>query len=162
MDIEEAFPPGTVVTMRTGTVVLVTAESLVDEVMPCLAAGYHAVYGAPVGETAEIAVIYKHIDLQLATEMIVVVEGLLGIVAVDGIELNAALTTPVDSLIEQFSFANAPKDQSVMVGDEHPQGLHGKGFLLAYLRITVLDNGSVEIDCNQHNYFLMLSSSLLL
>ena len=147
MDVEEALPPGTVVT-SAGAVVLFTGDGLVDEVLPLNTIMDHAVDGTPVGKTTEVAIVDKYIDLQLATEVVVVGEGFLGIVAIDGIELDASLPTPVDRLIEQLAFADTPEDQLVMLGDEHAEGLDGERNLGANLGVTVLDDRSVKINCN--------------
>ena len=147
MDVEETLPPGTVVT-TAGAVVLMPSSSLIEKLIPLGLVMDHAVDGAPVREATEVAVVDKDIDLQLATEVVVVGEGFLGIVAIDGIELNAALTTPIDGLVEELAFADRPQDELVMLGNEHAKGLYGEGDLRADLGVMVFDDRSVEINCN--------------
>ena len=132
--------------MSTGAVVFLACGCLVDQLMPLGLIMDHTVDGAPVGETSKVAVINKHIDFELAAEVVVVGEGLLGIVTVNGVELYAALTAPVDGLIKELTFTNAPEYQLVTLGDEHSQGLDGKGNLWANLRITMLYNRSIKIN----------------
>ena len=146
LDVEEALPPGTVMTTAAGAIVLFTGDGLVDELLPLDTIMDHAVDGAPIGETTEVAVIDEDIDLQLATEVVVVGEGLLRIVTIDGIELDAAFTTPVDGLIEELAFADRPQDEFVTLGNEHAEGLDGEGDLGADLGVTVFDDRSVEIN----------------
>ena len=147
MNVEETLPPGTVVT-TAGAVVLMPSSSLIEKLIPLGLVMDHAVDGAPVREATEVAVVDKDIDLQLATEVVVVGEGFLGIVAIDGIELNAALTTPIDGLVEELAFADRPQDELVMLGNEHAKGLYGEGDLRADLGVMVFDDRSVEINCN--------------
>ena len=92
--------------MAAGAIVFFAGEGFVDELMPLDAIMDHAVDGAPVGEASEVAVVDEEVDLELATEVVVVGEGLLGIVAIDGIELNASLPTPIDGLVEELAFAD--------------------------------------------------------
>ena len=160
MNVQEMLPPRTMVTM-TSAIVLLSCDSLVDQLVPLDLVMYHMVYGTPVGKAAEVTVVDKHVHLQLAAEVVVVGQCLLRIVAVYGIELYTTLTTPVDSLVEQFALANTPEDQLVTLSNEHAQCLNGERFLLTNLRILMLDYRPVEINCNRH-YFLILSSSLLL
>ena len=149
MDVEETLPPGTMVT-TAGAVVLLACGGLDEQIIPLFAVMDHTVDSAPVRKTTEVTVVDEHVYLQLAAEMVVVGEGLFGIVAVDGIELDAALTTPVDGFVEELTFAHRPQDELVALLNEHPQGLYGKGLFRAYLRITVLDDRSVEIYCDEH------------
>ncbi len=81
-------------------------ENLVDDIVPLVAMLNHAVDGAPIGQTANIAVVDKQIDLQLAREVGIVIGGLLGVVAIDGVELESTLATPIDCLIEQLALAD--------------------------------------------------------
>ena len=133
-------------TTTAGAIVFFTGDGLIDELMPLDTIMDHPVNGTPVGETSKVTVVNKEIDFELATEVVVVGKGFLRIVAIDGIELNAALTTPIDSLVEELAFADRPQDELVMLGNEHAEGLDGEGNLGAYLGITVLDDRSVEIN----------------
>ena len=133
----------------------------VDEMAPLLATGDHAVDSAPIGQATYVAVVDKQIGLQLACEVGIVVEGLLRVVAVDGIKLHAAFTTPLECRIQEFTLTASPKDQAVTVGNEHLQRLSGEGALLADLGVFILDDRAVKINCDNHTYFLMESSFLL-
>ena len=82
-------------------IVFLTGVCLVNEVAPLLAMGDHAIDGAPIGQTADVTVVDEEVGLELAGEVGIVVCGFLGIVAVDGIELHAALTTPLDGIVKQ-------------------------------------------------------------
>ena len=134
----------------TGAIVLLASHGLANELMPLNAFMDHAVDGAPVRETANVTIVDKEVDLELATEMIVVGEGLLGIVAIDGIELDAALATPVDGIVEQLALAYGPQDELVALLNEHAEGLDGEGLLGSDLRVFMFDDRSVEINCNGH------------
>ena len=135
------------------TVVGGAGVGFVDEVTPFLATGDHAVDGAPVGEATDVAVVDEEVCLQLAGEVRVVVSGLLGVVAVGGVELHTTLTTPLEGLVEEFALATAPEDQAMTIGNEHLQRLNGEGALLADLGVFVLDDRSVEINCDDHEFF---------
>jgi len=134
--------------MAAGAVVLFAGDGFVDDLIPLDTVVDHVVDGAPVGETTEVAVVDEDVDLELATEVVVVGEGLLGIVAVDGVELYAALTAPVDRLVEELAFTDTPEDELVALGNEHAQRLNGKGNLLTDLGILMLDDRTVKINCD--------------
>ena len=133
-----------------GIVVDTTRVSLLDEMVPLLAVADHTIDGAPVGQSTQAAIIDKEVGLELTREMGVVFEGLLGIVAVHGIELHAALAAPAQGSIQEFALAAGPQDELMPVGNEHLEGLHGEGYLLPYLGISVVDDGSVEINRYRH------------
>ena len=80
----------------------------------------------------------------------IVVGGLLGVVAVGGVELHTTFTTPREGFIQQLALTTGPKDDTVTVGDDHLQSVDGEGTLLTYLGITVFDDCSVEVDCDYH------------
>ena len=117
---------------------------------PLLATGDHPVDGAPVGKTANITVVDEEVGLQLAGEVGIVVSGLLGIVTVGCVEFYAALTTPLESLVEKLALATGPEDEAMAVLDEHLEGFGGEGALLTDLRIAVLDDRPVKIYCYNH------------
>ena len=94
---------------------------------------------------------------KLAGEMLVVAGIFLGIVTVDSPELHTALTAPLHGLIQQLVLTDAPEDELVAIANEHLQGLNGKGSLLTYLGVTVLDNRTVKIYCYYH-FLIELSS----
>ena len=131
-------------------IVAITMRGFLKQVRPIAVAGNHAVDGPPVGKTAEVAVVDEHIDLDLAAEVFVGFRCFLRIVAVNGIEFHTPFTAPVDSLVQQFAFTHRPQDEPMMVGYKHLQRLGSKGYLLAYLRLLMCDDGAVEIYCNGH------------
>ena len=123
-------------------------EDLVDDIVPLMALLNHLIDGAPVGEATQITIVDEYLDLELAREMGIVIGGLLGIVTIDGIELEAALATPLDSLVEKLALANRPQNEPVTILTEHLQGIDGKGDLLANSRILMGNDSTVKIDCN--------------
>ena len=122
----------------------------VEEMTPLLAMGDHAVDGAPVGESAYIAVVDEEVGLQLAGEVGIVVSGLLGVVAVGSVEFYTALTTPVNGGLQELALTTGPEDEAMAVLDEHLEGLGGEGALLTDLRVAVLDDRPVKIYCYYH------------
>ena len=139
-----------------GTVVVVglAAGGFVEEMVPLLLAGDHPVDGAPVGQAAEVAVVDEHIGLQLAREVRVVVGGLLGVVAVGSVELHAALTAPLEGILQKLALAAGPQHQTVVVLLQEFQRLDGKGAFVAYLGVTVLYDRSVKVYRDNHSLFL--------
>ena len=155
-------PPGFVVVgtvfggMGRGITVVGGARvGFIEEMTPLLAMGDHAVDGAPVGESAYIAVVDEEVGLQLAGEVGIVVGGLLGVVAIGGVELDAALTTPLEGLVKKLALATGPEDQAMAILDEHLQGVDGEGAFLANLGVFIFDDGPVEINSYCHNYTLV-------
>ena len=142
-----------------GTVVVVglAAGGLVEEMVPLLLAGDHPVDGAPVGQTTEVAVIDEHIGLQLAREVRIVVGGLLGVVAVGGIELHTALTAPLEGILQELALTAGPQHQTVVVLLQELQRLNGKGTFMAYLGVTVLNDRSVKVYCDNHKNYLKIN-----
>ena len=125
-------------------VVHLTGTGLIDEMTPLLATGNHAIDGAPVGETAHIAVVDKEVCLQLTGEVGVVVGGLLGIVAVGSIELHTTLAAPLDGIVQELALTTGPEHQAMAVGNEHLQGLYSKRTFLADFGVFIFDDGSVK------------------
>lgn len=70
--------------------------------------------------------------------------------------------TPVYGLLQQMALAYGPKDESVMVVDEHAQGIGGKRALLADVWIAMLHDCAVKVyrdGCHVlWGYFLIESS----
>ena len=104
-----------------------SAGGLGDEVLPCETLRDHLIDLSPVGNAANVTVIDPDIGLDLTREVIVPFYFLLGVVLVDCIELYTALTAPVDGIFKELAFAYAPEDQTMLVLDEHAQGLGGEG-----------------------------------
>ena len=117
---------------------------------PLLTTGHHTVDGTPVGQAAYIAIVDKEVGLELTGEMGIVVGGLLGIVAIGSIELHTTLTTPLDGVIKQLSLTTGPENDTMTVGNDHLQRVDGKGALLPYLGITILNNRPIKIYCYNH------------
>lgn len=104
----------------------------------------------PVGEGAHVAVVDIHVGAHLPAWG---GEGgglLVGVVGIDGIELQAAPATIVDSLLQQATLTDSPQDEQMVLGLQLLQRGDGKGNLLADLGIVVLDDRSVEINCDNH------------
>jgi len=149
------LPPGTgagvgVLVVGALAVILLAGVGFVEEVAPFLATGDHAIDGAPIGEAAHVTVVDKDIGLQLAGEVGIIVGGLFRIVAVGGVELDATLAAPLQCCFEELALATGPEDHAMAVGNEHLEGLYREGALSAYLRIAVLNNRTVKINCNDH------------
>lgn len=114
---------------------------------------HHLIDGAPVGEGAHVAVVDIHVGAHLPARG---GEGgglLVGGVGIDGIELQAASATIVDSLLQQVALTDGPQDEQMVLGLQLLQRGDGKGDLLADLGIVVLDDRSVEIDCDNHKSY---------
>ena len=125
-------------------------EEVVNDIVPGVALLDHPIDGAPVGKASEVAVVDEHIGLELAGEMGVVIGGLLGVVAVDGIELQATLAAPLDGFVQELALTDGPQDQEVAVLAEHLQGVDGEGDLLADGGVVMGDDGAVEVDCDSY------------
>jgi len=125
-------------------------EEVVNDIVPGVALLDHPIDGAPVGQATEVAVVDEHIDLELAGELGVVIGGLLGIIAIDGIELQATLAAPLDGFVQERPLTDGPQDQEVAVLAEQLQGVDGEGDLLADSGILMGDDGAVEVDCDGH------------
>lgn len=111
---------------------------------------HHLIDGAPVGEGAHVAVVDIHVSAHLPAWG---GEGgglLVGVVGIDGIELEAAPAAVVDGLLQQVALTDGPQDEQMALGLQLLQRGDGKGDLLADLRIVVLDDRSVEINCDNH------------
>ncbi len=65
---------------------------------------HHVVDDTPVGKTANVAVVNEKIGFELSTEVIVILNLFFREVLVDCIELDSALTAPVDGIVEQLVF----------------------------------------------------------
>ena len=101
--------------------------------------GDHFVDGSPVGQSSEVAVVDEEVCLELARVVSVGSVFLFGVVAVDGIELDASLTAEGECFVEQPSFAYGPKDETMFVLLQPAQGFEGKGYFPANLRVSVFD-----------------------
>ena len=70
--------------------------------------------------------------------------------AVDRIEDKPPLLAEIYGRLQQFAFPRSPQDDLVTVILQTLEGFYGKGLFLAYFRILVLDDGSVEIHSDSH------------
>lgn len=115
---------------------------------------YLAVDFGPGGEGAEVAVVDVDVGGDFAAAL---VDGggrrqFVGVVGVDGVEVETALGAPVDGLLKQLSLADSPQYE-LQVGIillHLAQCSHGKGALLADGGITMVDNRTVEVYSNCH------------
>lgn len=110
---------------------------------------------SPVWQSTYAAVVYEVIGFQLAAVVVVFLFLLLGIIAVDCIELHATLTTPVYGVLQEFTFSHAPQDDTMVVAYQHTKRFRGKRKFFAYVGILVGDDGAVEVYCYYcHGLFL--------
>lgn len=121
-----------------------------QEVFECDAVVNHLVNESPVGESSNVAVVNPHVGLDLARETFVPFSFFLGIVFVDCPEFNAAFPTPVDGVFEQFAFAHRPKNQTMLILDEHLQSLCGERQFFSDVRVFMFNDCSVEVYSNSH------------
>lgn len=105
---------------------------------------------SPVGQTGYASVVDEIVGLDLTAEVVVLVDLLLGVVAVHSPELHAALAAPVDGLLQLIALAHRPEDELVAILDEHAQGFGGEGPLRPDGGVAVLHNGSVKVDGDGH------------
>lgn len=125
-------------------------ERLAEVVGVALAILDQLVDHAPVRKTAHLTIVDEKICLELAAADSRAVRLLVGVVAVHGEKLHAALTAKLDRFVQEFSLAHRPENQAVSVALEHLQRRGGKGNLLADRGVFVLDNRTVEINCYGH------------
>ena len=126
------------------------SENLVNDIIPLMAVLNHAIDSTPVGQATKVAIVDKHIDLEFAREMGIIIGGLFGIIAINGIELETALATPFDSIFQQFALTYRPHDDAMAILTKHLQGVDGEGDFLAYLWIFMGNYCTVEIYCDEH------------
>ena len=107
--------------------------------------------GAPVGEAADGAVVDEEVGVELAGADAGLVDFLAGVVAVDGEELQAALFAEVDGFLQEPAFTGGPEDEGVSFRLYLLEGCYGEGEFLADVRVTMLDDGAVEVYCNDHS-----------
>ena len=114
--------------------------------------------GTPVGEAADGAVVDEEVGVELAGADAGLVDFLAGVVAVDGEELKAALFAEVDGLLQEPAFTGGPEDECVSFRLYLLEGCYGEGEFLADVRVTMLDDGAVEVYCDDHS---VVSGSLI-
>lgn len=74
---------------------------------------YHLVYHAPVGKSAQVAVVDVHIGRYLTAAQCGHVGFFLGHVAVHGIKLQPALAAEVHRFVQKFTLPHTPQYQQV-------------------------------------------------
>lgn len=114
--------------------------------------GDHVVDLAPVGKSSQVAVVDEEVGFQFARGgrgVLTFVE-VLGVIAVHGIELQAAAAAPIHGILQQLAFPYRPKYQGVIVGLKAFQRFHGERYLFAYLGVLVLDDGPVKVNRYDH------------
>lgn len=111
--------------------------------------GNRLIDGTPIRKATEVPVVDVQVGHYLPSLRLLEHESF-RIDAVDGIEDEAALLAEIYGCLKQFSFPGGPQDDLVAVILQTLQGFDGEGFLLAYFRILVLDDGSVEIHSDSH------------
>ena len=117
---------------------------------PGPAAADHLADGAPVREAAYGAVVYEEVGVELAGADACLVHLFTRVVAVDCVELKAALCAEVNGLLEELAFTGGPQDQPVPFILKPFERCYGKGEFLADVGITVLNDGTVKIYCYEH------------
>ena len=90
-------------------------DSLVDDIVPAMAAGNHLIDGAPVRKAAKAAIVDEEVGLELAGEAGIIVGGLFRIVAIDGIELEVALAAPLDGIVEKLTLTTGPQNEPMAI-----------------------------------------------
>ena len=112
--------------------------------------GDHVVDHAPVGKSSQVAVVDEEVGFQFARGgrgVLTFVE-VLGVVAVHGIELQAAATAPIHGVLQQLAFPYRPKYQGVMVGLRRFSVSTAKGIslpILGYLCSTMVPSKSTAM-----------------
>jgi hypothetical protein len=99
---------------------------------------------APGGESAQVAVVNVKVRIDLSA--LLGVPFLFGKVFVHGIKLKTVFSAILHCLAEKLTAAVGPKDQPEAFFLKAFQGIKGKGPFAADFRVTVLDNGTVEVN----------------
>ena len=80
-----------------------------------LSAGDNLIDLPPIGETGDASVVDEVVGLNLAGEVVVVVNLFFRIVSVDSPEFHSPFFAPVDSLLQSLAFAHTPQNEAVMI-----------------------------------------------
>lgn len=111
---------------------------------------YHLINFSPTRKSTYLPIVNEHISLNFPTVVVVLIWMFLWIILVDGPEIYTTLMTPVNGILQKLSLTHTPKNELMVLFDQHAQRLRGKRYLWAYLRIAVLNDGSIEINCYYH------------
>ena len=82
--------------------------NLIDNDMPVMATSNHLIDGAPVGQSAKVAVVNEDVGLDLPRKGRIIVSSLFRIVTIDSIELEVAFAAPIDGIVQELAFATSP------------------------------------------------------
>ena len=115
--------------------------------------------GAPVWEASDGAVVDEEVGVELAGADAGFVDFFAGVVAVDGKEFESAFFAEVNSFLEEAAFTGCPQDECVSFRLYLFEGCYGEGEFLADVWITVLYDGTVKIDCDDHSVVCCWSTS---
>ncbi len=143
MRAEQAGPPRAVLRARFG-------QRTIRHRLQRTARMDHLVDNSPIGQPAEIAIVDKDIDRELAAQRLG--RTLIGVVGIDGIELQPARTAVVDRLLQQLALAHRPKDKLMAILLlQATERLDSKRNGFPDTRILVGDDGAIEINRNSHS-----------
>ena len=117
---------------------------------PAPAVMNHLIDCAPVGEAAEGAVVDEEVGVELAGAEADLVDFYAWVVAVDGEEFEAALFTEVYGFLQEPAFTGGPEDEGVAFHLQLFKGWDGERDFLADVRITMFDDSTVEVYCDDH------------
>lgn len=109
----------------------------------------HRINHIPVRQPTEIAIVDEEVRGQLA-RLGGICPVLPGLVAVDSIELDSPLLAEKDGIIKELSFPYSPENQFMAVLGKAVESQERTRLLLSYLRKTMLDYRTVEVNCNHH------------
>ena len=131
---------------------------MAEQLGPVHSAFHHTVYGRPVGQAAQTAVVYEKIHTQLAGDAGVCEIGNGRSVAVHRVEIKPVIVAELDSILQKPAFTGCPEYQLVPFLLQFFQHVEGEGTLLANVRVAMFDNGSVEVNSNGHQFSSLLFS----
>ena len=117
---------------------------------PAPAVMNHLIDGTPVREAADGAVVDEEVGVELAGADAVLVDFLAWVVAVDGEEFEATFFTEVYGFLQEPAFAGGPEDEGVAFHLQLFKGWDGERDFLADVRITMFDDSTVEVYCDDH------------
>ena len=121
--------------------IAVTVDNLIDD--------------TPIRQSAEVAVIDVEVGSDLATcrtygSGFRDTRLLLGEVGIDGIELQPALTTEVDGVLQEFALTDGPENENVVLLLQLKKRADSEGALTPYLGIAMFHYGPIKIYGNGH------------
>ncbi len=99
----------------------------------------------PAGKSSYIPVIYKDVSVYLTTYLIA--ENLFRIAPVYSIKLNPVTTAVLNSLFQLFTAPEGPEYKQGSSLLHLFKGAESEKVLFAYIRIAVLNDRAIEIDC---------------